>query len=316
MLQLRTLLVGAWWMDSLIRAALLLRLAVRAGGAAAAYLVTARACGPVRAAHVARFVRALPAPLAELNAVAFTSAPRRAAAQPEPQPAGDLDAANRPPYGAISPLLLELWQARADDTGGELLHDGRVLRLQRRIVAHIFRRLFDRRLRERELDVLSRFRSVRWTAANLCRAAGRPASAGAAHAGAGVDWRHRLQTVFPVFMRAMELHLRYACAAHGRSRKLRLRDRLRLRRLSRRYGIATDGSIIGPLYPLQIDRALLCGRIEATRIATRTAAGRAQLSSQPVFFCHYLAALELLQGCRARRREAALRRMERIYARL
>ncbi|TVR34679.1 MAG: hypothetical protein EA404_02110 [Spirochaetaceae bacterium] len=292
---------------TLVRSALLARCALNALASAVAYLALIGICRRLRLSDIARYLYGLPQPLLEL------ACGLRAAGDGigNSSAAGDLQA------GADVAPALRLPVASAVG----LLHDPRVQRLQRRVVRVIFERRFAIKLREGELAVLAAFDSVSWLAAGLIRAAG-PHS----RPGGGAQFSARCRLVFPVFLRAMQLHLRYISAAADGSgatteAKARpgIRDRQRRRRLARRHAVSADGSIAGSLYPQKLTAEQQRVRAESVRLRTSAMVRRARTTAQLVYFGHYLQALSLLTQSRPTRPALArrtLRRLERIYARL
>jgi hypothetical protein len=100
-------------------------------------------------------------------------------------------------------------------SGFTLLRDKRVGRLQARILDRIFRTRFGVRIRPREIEVLSVFSSSAWLSRNLLVAAGYGSGDGSGHRACVAarvpvsEFLHRCSVVYPAFLNAMRLHLRY-----------------------------------------------------------------------------------------------------------
>ncbi len=290
---LRLSAAHAYAAQLVVRTALLVRSSVTAWTLVALYLPALRGCTRIAPAQLAAYLRA--ALLAPAESGTDRSGPHRRAHQPD-QAAG----------AQHTPLQLAAGTVA-------VLRDPRVRRLQRRVVGSVFASQFSLTPAEGELAVLEAFSSVAWLAAGLQRAAG---------AGGGYDaaapFSRRCALVFPVFMQAMRLHLRYLSVTQSRGRG-RLRDRLRRHWLMRRYAVGPDGSIRGALYPERVSEQSRRMRVAAirreTRATVRTARGTAQLR----YFHTYLQALTLVMRTTADRPWAArraLERIERIHARL
>ncbi|MFP4491903.1 MAG: hypothetical protein ACLFNZ_10535, partial [Spirochaetaceae bacterium] len=88
-------------------------------------------------------------------------------------------------------------------TEGMLLGDGRVIRLQRKIVSIHFEKLLDIIPKREELDILSRFAGILWLHRSLL------AAAGILYTSPGNrEARYRLSVAYPTFIRLLELRLR------------------------------------------------------------------------------------------------------------